>query len=589
MPNSSVLLNPQHVAKIGYNGFDMGQEIDFTSGTGQLLPVYYDILSPGDKVSCKAIIKSRTNPLLQATTMSLKEHVEWFFVPMNQIYSAFGNFFYGVEDFTSSLFKSLYATGKQINSLPYGNLYGIVGIDAWNLLKSQSDSQGDSKARAWFRLADHLGLPICGNIDMQWQDNTGTFPISPLLFAAYQKIYSDYYRISNREENQPATYNLDDFIYNETSTIPYNTFINRFGILRYRPWKRDFFKANQISPLFGAMSVGAQLSTNNLIGGVEQWLSGLSKLQTASPVSASQFPDGGNTQGDAQEPTTVRIQHQTGSTQATYNDLLRVQGAINPANIRSMFAAEKLLEITRRAGKHYDVQTLAHFGIKVPQGIDGEVIYLGEQTAMMQIGDVVSNAATSDAPLGEIAGKGYAYGSGDSCTFEAKSHGILMAIFSCEPDARYRQVGTDKLLTTIDRTDFVIPEYDDLGMQPLFRYQSYTDDSPSDNAIVDGWQWRYMEYKKKYDRVIGGFGAGQSLSAWVNSYFPSISSLSKYYIEPDALNGVMVYNYDKHLYNTEDVDGFVQNYLYAGDPLLHFFYMDVKKSSKMSTYGIPSL
>ena len=71
MPNSSVLLNPQHVAKIGYNGFDMGQEIDFTSGTGQLLPVYYDILSPGDKVSCKAIIKSRTNPLLHALSNSL--------------------------------------------------------------------------------------------------------------------------------------------------------------------------------------------------------------------------------------------------------------------------------------------------------------------------------------------------------------------------------------------------------------------------------------------------------------------------------------------------------------------------------------
>ena len=273
MPIASVNANPQHVAKIGYSGFDMGQEIDFTSSTGQLLPVYYDILSPGDKVSCKAIMRTRTQPLLQATNMEVVEHCEWFFVPMDQLYSAFGNFYYGVEDFQSSLFKPLNSVGKQINQLPYGNLYAIVGADSWNLLKNQYDDQGDSRARAWYRLADHLGLPICGNISMSWQDNVGTFPISPLLFAAYQKIYYDFYRLSDREENQPASYNLDDFIYNETTAMTVNEFINRFGRLRYRAWKRDFFKSNQISPLMGAMSVGAQLSTNNLITQVNQIIS----------------------------------------------------------------------------------------------------------------------------------------------------------------------------------------------------------------------------------------------------------------------------------------------------------------------------
>ena len=55
--------NPNHVAKIGYNGFDMGHSLKFSSTVGELLPVYYDILQPGDKVSLKSTIKTRTMPL----------------------------------------------------------------------------------------------------------------------------------------------------------------------------------------------------------------------------------------------------------------------------------------------------------------------------------------------------------------------------------------------------------------------------------------------------------------------------------------------------------------------------------------------
>ena len=39
---------------------------------------------------------------------------------------------------------------------------------------------------------------------------------------------------------------------------------------------------------------------------------------------------------------------------------------IRYANIRAMFANEKLWSITGRAKKHYDDQTLAHFGFEVP-------------------------------------------------------------------------------------------------------------------------------------------------------------------------------------------------------------------------------
>lgn len=590
MPNASVNLNPQHVAKLSYSGYDMGQGADFTSSVGQLLPVYFDLLSPGDKVDCRAVIRTRTAPLNTAAKMSITEHVEWFFVPMEQLYSAFGNVYYGIQDFDSAVFAT-----KRIDGFPYGNLYACMGNDLATF-QGLVDTEGDSRLRGFLRLLDCIGVPV-----NQLQDypaianNIGTFPLTPLWLCAYQKIYSDYYRLSNRESNDPLTYNLDDFIAGEARVCTLNDMFNRFGKLRYRPWKRDFFKGNQISPSFGDMSVGAQTvigdpaSRKNLLGQIDQWLSGLANVTPSSPATATFLPDGGFVAADSQTPSTVKISGTASTQNANQNYVNHVLGSLNPANLRSLFASEKLLEITRRAGKHYDAQTLAHWGVQVPQGIDGEVIYLGEQTAKIMIGDVVSQADTSNAPLGEIAGKGYSYGSGDSCKFEAKTHGILMAIYSAEPDAAYYQEGIDKLLTIIDRVDLPIPEYENLGMQPLFSYQTLVDDDPSTMSIVYGWQWRYQEFKQKYDRVFGGFDYRQSLKAWVNGYRQHVVSLGDYYIRPDALNGTMVYDYDVSTHAGVSMDTFIKDHVFASDPLYHFFYFDVKKSSKMSVYGLATL
>lgn len=591
MPRASVNQNPQHVAKIGYSGFDMSQELNFTSPPGMLLPVYYDILSPGDKVDCRAIIRTRTQPMETAATMELLEHVEWFFVPLQQIYQPFGNFFYGVDDYSSSVFAPFASNPKEISQLPYGNMFGTIGDDMWSAFKSTTGLHGYSAVGGFLRLAELLGCPISGNIVYTWDTTIGNFPISPLLFCAYQKIFSDFYRLSQRTPNEPASYNIDDFVVNQQYNISVTDFVARFGQLRYRPWKRDFFKGNQVSPLMGDQSVGAQVSQNNdLLREVNQWLSGLSGITPISPGSSANFPDGGVGSPDPVKPTTLKVETSSGTTNVNQAGMRVYMSSLNPANIRTLFASEKLLEITRRAGKHYDAQTLAHFGVKVPQGVDGEVIYLGEQTAKINVGDVISQAATTNAPLGEIAGKGYAYGSGDSCKFEAKTHGILMAIYSAEPSAKYYQIGIDKLVSTTSRTDFVIPEYDDLGMQPIFRYQSDFGDDPTTNALVDGWHWRYQEYKQKYDRVCGGFGDAQSQKHWVNGFNPYILQTANYYIRPDALNGVMLYNFDMAKHDDASSLGvYINDYLYSSDPLLHFLYFDVKKSSKMSVYGIPSL
>ena len=177
--------NPTHRAKIGYQGFDMSQLLKFTSTTGELRPVYYEVLQPGDKVTCNSELKTRTMPLASPVMCNIKERVEWFFVPMNQIYAPFEDWYFGISDVKSSLMSqlNLFAQSK----LPYiapstiGSLVSLLGSSA-DFYFGQHYSTDNVYGTA-FRLMEDLGVPV-GNLNFYGSSNLG---INPYLFCAYQK------------------------------------------------------------------------------------------------------------------------------------------------------------------------------------------------------------------------------------------------------------------------------------------------------------------------------------------------------------------------------------------------------------------
>lgn len=571
MPKANVNINPSHVAQIGYSGFDMGQLAKFSSSVGQLLPVYYDILSPGDKVNFKTIIKSRTQPLNSAAMTHLVEHVEWFFVPIEQLWKPFGNFFYGIQDFQSDY----YDDNTIIDYFPFVKFLSVQSaLDDYRLQTSLDDA-GYNRLLGSLRLLECLGIPT--KEYLAGTDNIADYSFTPLLAAAYQKIYMDHYRLDNYYANDPKCYNFDSKV-GSSYELSGEDFVNKFLKLRYRPYKKDFFTDVIPSPLIGGDSTSGQKTNQNLLGQVNQWLTGLSSLQTSQPQNNTQLPNGGGTSASDSIPTTVRVR--TSSPTASV-----VSSTLNPANIRTLFATEKLLEITRRAGKHYDKQTLAHFGVKVDSSADGEVIFLGSDSAEIVIGDVVSTAETGEAPLGEIAGKGYAYQDNKNKSFVADRHGVLMAIYSCEPALDYDVTGVDKLNQLINSSDWFKPEYANLGMQPLFGIATGYDPLGINNDSIYGWQYRYKEFKQKYDRVFGNLA--RSMSFWTTARRSmAVQAASNMLIRPNYLDAIMVVPFN--LYTSGLTDEQLAQFDDT-DPLLHEFYFDVKKASKMSTYGLPSL
>lgn len=603
---ASILKNPDHVAKIGFNDFPMNQTIDFTMSTGHLIPIFYDVISPGDKFRANANIFLRTQPMESAATFSAKVRMDWFFVPMHQLYKFFGDAYYNIQDFGTDFAKvsdlngvpSADSSNKTYPHFPVketfitflDNLRGFIGERATGHFDFTWDKVGDvANMRASFdslRLLDALGFPVSQLYlndyrSLYLDTDLGTASLFNLL--AYQKIYYDYYRLTDREVNDPSAYNFDSWL-NSALPTSFDTRFYKFAELHYIPYQKDFHTNVFVSPLQGSSDIGSFGNTEQLFN---SWLTN-TDFVTGIP---STNDNRGISTSDT-NPTSVKP-----------NILLSYLGDnFNTASIRQMFAVEKCLDITRRAAKHYDAQTLAHWGVKPPVGLDGEVLYLGSQTQPFIIGDVVSTAASADEPLGTIAGKGYSGASVNGARNESVNydghlncHGIVMCIASVQPDAVYTQRGFDRLLRYTKPMDFIHLEFDNLGMQPYYQDSWFINPETQDFDDIFsilGWQYAYSENKLKQNRVFGGVHADGLLHTWVPQFDAELApanGLGAYLVPPTYLNDVMVqpfvYDFSGQA-DSEFTEGNIYQLLYANDPFICHASVSYTKVSKMSKYSL---
>lgn len=600
---ANVLKAPEHVAKLGYNGFPMQQYLKFSSTVGELLPVYYDLLYPGDKVSGHVEHRTRTMPLETAAMCHVEEHFDWFAVPLDQIFSLSSAMLSGVRDIHSALIQGqLEAYETDELCLPFTTNFTFT--EAFNEARNNPDHYFPVPADGHeivdligtpLRLLELLGTPLNDYTDVN--DNYYPFAYSLIWLAAYQKIYYDYFRLSDRELNDPSVYNFDDLIF-DGGNLGDPQRLEKMMRLRYRAAGADFMTHNYVSPLFGMASDQGFASyfgeTMNIGEMFHQWLVPTDiRTRNVGPNPDEQSMS--SQSFDSIAPSTVT--NNLGSS--------NILGGLTPAALTTTFAARKFLEITRRSAKHLDAQTLAHFGVKVDKRVAGEVIHLGHSASTIVIGDVISTAQTSEGALGQVGGKGYnaAKGGKFSYTNYEACPVILMCIYSAAPVYDYRVVGADRLTTLISPSEMFRPEFDNLGMQPLFAYQSilgFGDAGSSRNYGVIGWQYRWMELKCKQNRVCGALA--RSLNNWTTFRDGVSASLQSRLVSPWDLDSIMVKHYDfdasrddaaadNPVLNPMEFNGgsSVGRDPFDSDPLIHECYFDVKKASKMSAYGLESL
>lgn len=90
--------------------------------------------------------------------------------------------------------------------------------------------------------------------------------------------------------------------------------------------------------------------------------------------------------------------------------------------------------------------------------------FIGSSDVMVTISDVISQAATEDAVLGEYGGRGLQYDSTDTLVFENDAYGYWVTLATIIPEAGYTQ-GIDPTLLVKDKFNFYNPDFDALGME----------------------------------------------------------------------------------------------------------------------------
>lgn len=596
----------------------MSASYAFTASTGMLLPVYSDFLNAGETIHLTDDLFARTQPLVTAAMADVDFYLDWFFVPMSMLYTGWGQVRMQTTDYVSSFYavsgqnrlrdssgyfplfglnESVFSSFNSAASFGFGQTWPEQQVDSSDATSESSMSlEFDSVGKGVFRMLDALGYNPYGIFAGLVSEVPTSGPYSnprtfPWKACAYQCIYQNWYRNDDYEPRLVASYNLDKFAENSPSfiSLSFDNPCNPF-LLKYCDYRRDYFTSIKPSPIISTLNTQQQnlfVSGGTTLTGIQNFLSSGFIRPAASnngtPLSSPGPSVGGNV------------------TQVV--NAAAISGApvapVSTGSLRSMFAVEKLLRITGRASKDYDAQVLAHYGFKIPHDVKHDITHLRSSHALLHIGEVVSTADTGQtgSALGEIAGKGYVSIHNDKkLKYTAPVDGALMCIFRAVP--RQRIVAAfDKQNSVASRLDLYVPAFDKLGMQPLYDYEYYS--SALGTSATVGWQFRYEQYKRKFDRASIVFDNTSTSEASVNQYSAwvltrrGLSSGASFFnpflkCPPTALNSIMVVPYVSSVDSNFTANGNPATSFYT-DPFICDFRANVKKVSTMSPTGEPDM
>lgn len=562
------------------NGFDLSFKKNFTAKAGELLPVMVKEVLPGDtfKINLKAF--TRTQPVNTAAFARIREYYDFFFVPYDLLWNKSNTVLTQMYDNPQHA-VSLDPTANFVlnGEMPYTTSQSIA--DYLNYVHSasqysafKSNYLGYDRALCSVKLLEYLGY---GNYESFL---TSGWPNSPLMsdlnqnlfgLLAYQKIYSDFYRDSQWERISPSTFNVDYLDGSNMYVTNYynnDSFVKNYNMfdLRYCNWQKDLFHGVIPHQQYGETAVAS--ITPNVTGKLT-----LSKFSTVGTSPA------------------------TASGTATKNlPAFDTVGDLSILVLRQAEFLQKWKEITQSGNKDYKDQLEKHWGVSVGDGFSELCTYLGGVSSSIDINEVVNTNITGSAAA-DIAGKGVGIANGEINFNSNGRYGLIMCIYHCLPLLDYTTDMIDPALLKVNATDYAIPEFDRVGMQPmpLVQLMNPLRSVADASSLVLGYVPRYIDYKTSVDQSVGGFK--RTLNSWVISYsnqsvvnqvtlpddappvepsepVPSVAPMNFTFfkVNPNCLNPIFAVEVDSSM-NT--------------DQFLCSSFFDVKAVRNLDTDGLP--
>lgn len=586
-------------------GFDLSSRVCFTGKVGEMIPIKHWDLLPGDTFKIDGKSFMRTLPVQKATFGRVREYYDFYFVPYNLLWDKFESWI--VQTKNAYHAKSNLAAADNFSTSPYFTDSDIVGayssmgskesqayLDYWHVGSDKAKyAQGDMA-----KLLVYLGYPVT----LAPKGVSGV-ALNPFPLLAYHKIYQDYFRFSQWEDAAPWTYNLDYILSEGDLHMDISGMMSgRTGntptifTLHHVNFDKDLVNGMLPQPQYGDVAIAGPLS-GDFSGLSAVWSN--SNRQTVAFQGADHqsghefFPLGydasSTSTGSSIDPSTSRLNGLgTSPVRVNLNALSPNSQCVFPLTgsnisaglsilvLRQAEALQKWKEITLSGDSDYKEQISKHWNVPSSQYNSYRCQYLGGFARNLDVSEVINTNLQGEDGVADIAGRGLSASNGKITFRNNDLYGLIMCIYHAKPIVEWNSANIlHPCITKVKATDYAIPEFDSIGMQPLLRLNiMYAGNSPT---VPAGYVPRYAEYKTDLDLFKGSFA---TINAnWILPHTLSTVSQTQtpltyraFKVPPSICDNMFVAKADSTV---------------ASDPLLNTIYFDVKAVRNLSRDGMP--
>lgn len=462
--------------------FNRDQTILTTFDSGKLIPFYVDEVLPGDtfSVDTSAIIRMSTPkyPVMDDAFIDFY----YFYCPNRILWDNF-KYFMGEVEATPWMPTKEYTVPK----------IKINGTDAAPKPNERS-------------VLDYMGVPT---------KIKKPFEINALPVRAYVKIWNEFFRDENVDNT--ATLKTDDSnviyefgredwmqeaennAYKGGNLLPVNKF-------------HDYFTSCLPYPQRGP-AVTLPMEGNAMITSFSDM-----QLTKKKPLYASSFFDASTSPGNAKDKmysistiggegqAYVNIGTGTGDT----HDVIYLGADLNSVtaatinDLRKTVAVQQYYEALARGGSRYREQVQALWDVVISDKTVQVPEYLGGGRYHVNINQIVQTSGQQtddDTPIGETGAVSVTPINESSFTKSFEEHGFVIGVCCVRHNRSYQQ-GLERFWSRSDRLDYYVPQFANLGEQPVKKKEIMLTGDASDEETF-GYQEAWADYRMKPNRVSG--------------------------------------------------------------------------------------